>query len=63
MGYYDQGLGQYNLDTAQARSINTDTYMRWNQYLYEAHLEATRRYVGQARWRCRQDQGRIQRDT
>jgi hypothetical protein len=45
MGYYAQGLGQYNLNTAQARSINTDTYMRWNQYLYEAHLEATRRYV------------------
>jgi hypothetical protein len=45
MGYFYQGLGQYNVDTAQARSINTDTYMRWNQYLYEAHLEATRRYV------------------
>jgi hypothetical protein len=45
MGYYAQGLGSYNLSTAQARSINTDTYMRWNQYLYEAHLEATRRYV------------------
>ncbi len=39
------GTGVYNLDTAQARSINTDTFMRWNQYLYEAHLEATRRYV------------------
>ena len=45
MGYYAQGLGSYNLNTAQARSINTDTFMRWNQYLYEAHLEATRRYV------------------
>src|SRR5271155_2653320 len=45
MGYYAQGLGVYNLDTAQARSINADTYMRWNQYWYEAHLEATRRYA------------------
>jgi hypothetical protein len=45
MGYYAQGLGSYNLSTAQARSINTDTYIRWNQYLYEAHLEATRRHT------------------
>jgi hypothetical protein len=45
MGYFAQGLGSYNLNTAQARSINTDTYIRWNQYLYEAHLESTRRYV------------------
>ena len=45
MGYYAHGRGVYNLDTAQARSINADTFMRWNQYWYEAHLEATRRYV------------------
>ena len=46
LGYFNMGAGTvYNLDTAQARSINTDTFMRWNQYLYEAHLEATRRYV------------------
>lgn len=45
LGYYAMGAGQYNLDTAQANSINTDTFLRWNQYLYEAHLEATRRYV------------------
>ena len=45
MGYYAQGLGSYNLNTAQARSINTDTFIRWNQYLYEAHLEATRRHT------------------
>ncbi len=45
MGYYNMGTGMGNLYTAQARSINADTYMRWNQYWYEAHLEATRRYV------------------
>jgi hypothetical protein len=45
LGYFNAGAGIYNLDTAQARSINTDTFIRWNQYLYEAHLEATRRYV------------------
>ena len=45
MGYYNMGTGMGNLYNAQARSINADTYMRWNQYWYEAHLEATRRYV------------------
>jgi hypothetical protein len=45
LGYFNMGAGVYNLDTAQARAINTDTLMRWNQYLYEAHLEATRQYV------------------
>src|ERR1700678_3829577 len=45
MGYYNQATGQGNLYDAQAASINADTYMRWNQYWYEAHLEATRRYT------------------
>jgi hypothetical protein len=45
LGAFNVGAGIFNLDTAQARAINTDTFMRWNQYLYEAHLEATRRYV------------------
>ena len=45
MGYYNQATGQGNLYNAQAASINVDTYARWNQYWYEAHLEATRRYV------------------
>jgi hypothetical protein len=45
MGYFAQGLGQYNLNTAQANSINTDTYMRWNEYWYQAHLEGARRHA------------------
>jgi hypothetical protein len=28
------GLGQYNLSSAMATSINTDTVIRWNQYVY-----------------------------
>jgi hypothetical protein len=28
------GLGQYNIATATAASINTDTLIRWNQYVY-----------------------------
>jgi hypothetical protein len=35
----------YNLDTAQARSINADTAMRWNEYAYQSNLEQTRRYA------------------
>ena len=27
------GMGLYNLETAQATSINVDTYIRWNEYL------------------------------
>jgi hypothetical protein len=45
LGAFNVGAGVFNLDTAQARAINTDTFIRWNQYLYESHLEATRRYV------------------
>jgi hypothetical protein len=44
-GQYAMGAGMYNLDTAQARSINADTAMRWNQYAYMSHLEATSRYA------------------
>jgi TfoX/Sxy family transcriptional regulator of competence genes len=44
MGAYNAGTGIYNRDTAIARSINSDTYMRMNQYFYESHLEATRQY-------------------
>ena len=34
LGYFNMGRGAYNEDTAVARSINTDTVMRWNQYAY-----------------------------
>jgi hypothetical protein len=33
-GLFLMGLGQYNLSTAMAGSINTDTWIRWNQYVY-----------------------------
>ena len=54
-GAYAQGMGYYNMGTGHGQpvqrtgpSINADTFMRWNQYWYEAHLEATRRYVPNA---------------
>lgn len=42
LGYYAMGAGVYNLDTAQAMSINTDTVMRWNNWMYQSQLEANR---------------------
>jgi len=43
LGFYNIGAGVYNLDTAQAASINTDTVIRWNQYLWLSQQEANRR--------------------
>ncbi len=44
MGVFAAGAGMFNLDTAQAASINTDTWMRWNQYMFQSQQEATKRY-------------------
>jgi hypothetical protein len=44
-GYYAMGAGMYNLDTAQARSINADTAMRWNQYAYLSNQEQARKHA------------------
>ena len=51
VGFSAQGLGPGDLLTAQPRSINTDTFIRWNQHSHEAHLESTRRLRGQTRLR------------
>ncbi len=45
MGAYAEGAGVYNYDSAVAGSINTDSYMRLNNYLYLSELEAQRRYA------------------
>ena len=42
MGVYAAGAGYYNRETAIANSINTNTVMRWNQYVYEAQENANR---------------------
>jgi hypothetical protein len=42
MGALAEGLGFYNKATAIAESINTDTVMRWNQYVHEAQMNANR---------------------
>ncbi|WP_435008559.1 hypothetical protein P12x_005767 [Tundrisphaera lichenicola] len=41
-GVYAMGAGQYNLDTSQARSINADTAMRWNQYIYDSRVQSAK---------------------
>src|SRR4051794_25858537 len=38
MGMYAMGAGQYNVQTAQARAINTNTAMQWNQYIYNSRI-------------------------
>jgi hypothetical protein len=43
MGSLAAGAGQYNQQTAVANSINADTVMRVNQYMYLAQQEANRR--------------------
>lgn len=43
LGAYNIGAGAYNEMTAQAASINTDTVIRWNQYLWNSQQEANRR--------------------
>jgi hypothetical protein len=44
LGYFTMGAGIYNHETAIARSINTDTMIRWNQYVYLSQQEATHEY-------------------
>jgi hypothetical protein len=42
---YAMGAGIYNYDTAVATSINADTAMRVNQYVFEATMEEARRHA------------------
>jgi hypothetical protein len=44
LGAFNMGRGAYNEDTAVARSINTDTVMRWNQYAYQSQQTAKNSY-------------------
>ena len=43
MGAFAAGAGFYNQQTAIADSINADTVMRWNQFMFESQMEANRR--------------------
>ncbi|WP_406695543.1 hypothetical protein V5E97_31465 [Singulisphaera sp. Ch08] len=39
MGNYAAGAGAYNVQTAQARSINANTAMQWNEYMYAVNKQ------------------------
>jgi hypothetical protein len=45
VGIADWGMGLYNLNTAQANSINLDTAIRGNEYVAAVAKEQTREYV------------------
>ena len=45
LGYFNMGAGIYNRQTAIARAINTDTAIRWNQYVYLSQQQATHDYL------------------
>jgi DNA-binding ferritin-like protein (Dps family) len=45
MGMLSMGRGMYNVNTAQARSINADTAMQMNQYMYESQQNELKKYV------------------
>ena len=49
MGHFYKGAGIFNERTAIAESINADTLMRWNDYIFTANQEAARRYVARRR--------------
>jgi hypothetical protein len=42
LGVFAAGAGQYNEQTAVARSINAQTAMQWNEYIYQSNMEAGR---------------------
>lgn len=44
MGLFAAGLGQYNLNTAQAQAIEADTVMRFNEYLWESQRLRNQRH-------------------
>jgi hypothetical protein len=45
LGMLNMGRGYYNMGTAQAASINTNTAIRWNNAMYAAHRQAARDYA------------------
>ena len=44
MGVYAAGAGMYNEQTAAARSMNADTTMRFNEYMYQSSQVAAKKH-------------------
>ena len=55
MGVLAAGEGQYNINTAQARAINANTALNWNQYMYEAQQNTNHKYYAKMAARKAQD--------
>ncbi len=45
VGIAAQGMGQYNLQSAQANQINTQTAMTWNEYVWASTKAQAREYA------------------
>jgi hypothetical protein len=45
MGMFGMGAGTYNVDTAQARSMNVNTAMRWNQAMFNSSREGAKLFA------------------
>ena len=61
MGVFAAGAGVYNKKTAIADSINADTVMRWNEYMFQSQ-QATNRRANERRARSRDANIRAQSD-
>ena len=48
MGVYNAGAGVYNMDTAAARSMNANTAMQVNQYMYEVNKNNADHYYAES---------------
>jgi hypothetical protein len=55
LGAFAAGAGQYNLESAQAASIDTDTVMRWNQYMFLSQQETNQREYQRMEYRLKRD--------
>jgi len=60
LGAYAEGVGVYNYDAAVANSINEDTVVRFNQYLYNSMLESRRRYNREHASKLKMDDSKYQ---
>lgn|GEM_PF-6814329 len=59
LGAFNVGVGQANLADAQARSINTDTVIRWNQAVWESqHALNVSNYLRRKQRQATVDQAR-----
>ena len=45
LGMMSMGRGMFNMGTAQARSINTNTAMRWNQAMFNSSRQGAKMYA------------------